>query len=102
MNYNDILLNRVASYLQINGKSLKSFHAIQKNITSGVDISLCLPQQIFCGYIVGVAGDCTFKSIFEGVDVFALVNMNFASLVYANSLTNTQGCYIIGYIIDWE
>lgn len=91
-----------SSYLESKGKKLKQFTAIQETFAAGAAISLIQGQQIFAGYIIGKASDISFTNIFEPGKTFNLVNVSYQSLCIADKLTNTQGCYIIGYIIDWE
>lgn len=99
----DLLLRKAGSYLQTMGKTIKASSAVQKSFGVGVDISLCLEQQIFVGYIIGQSGDnITFTNIFEGVSVFHLYHQTFASLVYADKISSGVGVYIVGFIVNWE
>ena len=98
----DMLINRVRNYLKTQGKKAASFSVVQKSFPPGDDLAVCQGQQIFVGYVVGYFGDCSFKNVFEGANVFNLVTTTLPSLIYASSLTSAMGFYIVGYIVNWE
>lgn len=91
----------VENYLLTQSKKLKSFRAIQKAFTAGVDQLLCQSQQFVYGFFVGVANDITVKNTLDGGS-FLIYDTSTHNEVFGDKYTSTNDFFVSGYLIDWE